>query len=101
MGQGAEGIKDCEKSLQLRPNDTEKLEWLGWAFMRTGEPTLADANFDRALALNPKMAGSLYGKGLVAQRNGNPNLAGQNFAASKAIEPDIESILVREHIWPP
>ena len=75
--------------MRLTPNDADKLDTRGFAYLKVGRLDEAIADYDAALKLNPKLASSLYGRSMAKRKKGDATGGDADMAAAKAIQADI------------
>ena len=88
-------LADCNKSLNLRPNDPNTLDSRGFTYLKLKQPERAINDYDARLQLDLKNANSLYGRGLAHLMLGNNDQGNQDIAAAKAIKPNIADEFAR------
>jgi tetratricopeptide (TPR) repeat protein len=65
-----EALRDCERSLLLRPNDFSTLDSLGFVYLKSHDWDHAIESYTAALKIQPKAEYSLYGRGLARLKKG-------------------------------
>lgn len=88
-GDLANAQSDCQKSLQLGPQNAAILDSAGFVYLKQKNYPAAITNYQAALKITPKLASSLYGLGLAEQAQGNQAEATQSIAAAQQIDPKI------------
>jgi tetratricopeptide (TPR) repeat protein len=82
-------ISDCDKSLQLEPNNAYTLDSRGHAYLRLGELDKSIADFNAALKVDPQLASALYGRGLAKRKKGDVGGGNTDIAEAKKINANI------------
>jgi tetratricopeptide (TPR) repeat protein len=89
-GKLEDALKDCDRSLKLRPDD-DNLQYVRAIILsRMYRYTDALRGFDEALKINPKHVGARYMRGTVKMGTGDRTGGEADIAAAKAIDPDVE-----------
>jgi len=67
----AQALKDCDRAIELDPEQGRYFDSRAWLRLRQGEWRQALADFDRALKLDSKLSWTRYGRGLVLGKLGD------------------------------
>jgi tetratricopeptide (TPR) repeat protein len=93
-----DALADCNKALEVQPNDARILGYRGLVYLRLELNESAVADYSAALAIEPKNAEYLYGRGQARLRAGDAEGAEDDFKAARAINPKIaEDFAKLEH----
>lgn len=84
-----QALTDCERSLQLRPNDANTLDSRAFVYVKLGEYDRAIAGYTAALNVNATLATSRYGRGLAKLRKGDNKGGNADIAAAERINKNI------------
>jgi predicted aspartyl protease/Tfp pilus assembly protein PilF len=85
-----QALADCDKAIDLEPENDGFYDSRAWLRMRRGELRKALADHDRALKLQPQNAWSLYGRGIIRRKLGE-TVAGQaDIDAARKLMPSID-----------
>jgi tetratricopeptide (TPR) repeat protein len=90
LGQLDEALKDCNKSLELKPGEGATLDSRGLVYLKLGKLDEAIADYDAALKDDPTIAGSFYGRGLAKKKKGDAAGAAADFVAAQKLDAKIE-----------
>jgi tetratricopeptide (TPR) repeat protein len=88
-------IADCDRAVQLQPNEPTPLANRGAAYLRSQNYSRAVADYDAAIKLfagkqPDRAAETLYGRGIAYSRLEKPDLAAGDFRQAAALDPSIE-----------
>jgi tetratricopeptide (TPR) repeat protein len=90
-----DALADCNKSLELRPDNSNALDSRGLIFLKMGEMDRSISDYTAALAIDPRKAYSLQGRGIAKQRKGDTDGANVDLSAANAINPQIGDQFIR------
>jgi len=85
-----QALADCNRSLELRPNDSDTLQTRALVQLRRGKYAEAIADSSVALDLQPNSALALYLRGVARRKSGDGEAGDRDVDAAKVIEPHIE-----------
>lgn len=89
----AEAPRDCDRAVELRPDDADTRLDRAFLFLKIGRRSEAAADFARVLAADPKNATAIYGRSLLTgiARGGAPGAAASkpDRCAALAIDKDV------------
>jgi tetratricopeptide (TPR) repeat protein len=82
-------LADCDRALELRPDNAYFLDDRGMALFKLGHFDAAQHDYDAALKIEPKLASSMFMRGIVERRVGKTVSGDADIAAAKALDPNI------------
>jgi hypothetical protein len=82
-------LADCNKSLDLAPDQFRTLDSRGLVYFRLGELDKAITDYNAALKIDDQLSTSLYGRGLAKMKRGDRTGGDADIAAAKKINSDI------------
>ena len=82
-------MEDCNKALQLEPNDPATYDSRGLIYVKMSQFDAAIDNYNSALRLAPKLASALYGRGVAKLKNGDKTGGDADISAAKRIQATI------------
>jgi predicted aspartyl protease/lipoprotein NlpI len=88
-------VEDCKAAVRADPKEPAALDSLGWAFLQSGDASLAIAAFDAALEIKP-IAYSHYGRGLAWHRLGARQAGQRDLAKARQLQPLVDSQVRRD-----
>ncbi len=92
LGMIDDAMKDFQEGLALDPNNPRNLEGLGYCFLRSDQPVMAQRQFNAVLEQLPNEQGSLVGLGLSYLNLGNKSDAARTFRKVLQLNPENEEV---------
>jgi tetratricopeptide (TPR) repeat protein len=83
-GRLEDGLRDCQRALQLCPGDLHALESRGYAYLKSAQYALAIADYDVVLRASPDSPDALYGRGLAKMQMGDNTGSSADMGGSAA-----------------
>lgn len=81
---------DCDKALELLPQNPEVRETRGFLFLKLGKPDTAIHEYEVALQVDPNRPLALYGRGLARIMKGDKIPGEADRRAARALYPNID-----------
>ena len=91
LGDLPDAVQDCNRALQLAPEDPNILDSAGFVYLRLKNYPAAISRYRAALKIDPKIASSRYGLGLAEQALNDQVQGKQDIVAAEQIDPKITS----------
>lgn len=85
-----QALADCNRSLELRPNNGNTLQIRALVQLRRGKYAEAIVDSSSSLAVQPNSALALYFRGVAKRKSGDVKGGNGDVDAAKVIQPDIE-----------
>lgn len=99
LGRIQDGLRDCEKALFKKPQNSVALNYRAYAYLKLGRHQRAVQDYDAALKVNAGSPSSLYGRGMAKLKL--EDATGEaDINAAKAIEPGIAERIERSGLAP-
>lgn len=102
-----QALEDCDAAVKGGRNIAYVYEYRGWAWLRSGRPDTALADFGKALAVvgttsakSDDLDLSLYGRALAHERLGQAAAAKADYARVHRMAPYVESFAVHKGLVP-
>jgi tetratricopeptide (TPR) repeat protein len=76
VGETTKALTDCDKSLQLRPEDANTLDSRAYARLQADDLDGAIADYDAALRADPRQASSFFGRAIASSAKGTRSRRG-------------------------
>src|SRR6266702_4148456 len=88
-------LEDCNKALQLKPDDGATYDSRGLIYLKMGQLDAAIDDYNSALRFEPKLASALYGRGLAKLGRGDKTGGDTDISTAKTIQADIGDDFMR------
>ena len=85
-------LADCNRALELQPNDAEALDSRGLVNLKRGDYDAALADYGAAVALVPDRGHFIYGRGVAQYDLGMKDLAEADWRMADASEPGVAAL---------
>jgi tetratricopeptide (TPR) repeat protein len=88
-------LEDCNKAIQLGPNDPATYDSRGLIHLKMDQLDAAIDDYTSAPRFDPKLASALYGRGLAKLKKGDKAGSDTDIAAAKTIQARIDNDFTR------
>jgi WD40 repeat protein/tetratricopeptide (TPR) repeat protein len=89
LGQLQDALANCNRAIDLNPNDAAARDSRGFTYLKLGEFGKSIADYDIALNIRPTSEYSLYGRGLAKRGKGDVAAGEADIKAAEDRNPDI------------